>query len=71
VVHAGEGVFTRDQMQAIGGGQPVVVIVQDGAVREDRIRVLAGQEAQVALRRAGRSPQRGLPGAGGGMTRRG
>ncbi|HTE59540.1 MAG TPA: hypothetical protein VK631_04270, partial [Solirubrobacteraceae bacterium] len=65
VAHGGEGVFTPDQMAA--GGQPsFVVIVQDGAVREDKIKVIAGREAERITRQQARAGARGLPGRGGG-----
>jgi hypothetical protein len=64
--HAGEGVFTRDQMAAMGTGQ-VVVVVQDGAVDANRIKVLAGTEAERVMRTSSRRASRGLPSAGGGL----
>ena len=71
LAHGAEGVFTPDQMAALspsGGTQPVVVIVQDQAVKSDYIRVLAGDEAQKALRRVG-GGRASLPGGGGGRLR--
>jgi TP901 family phage tail tape measure protein len=65
VVHAGEGVFTQDQMAAMGGSQ-IAVIIQDGAVDKSKIRVIAGDEAKAIIRREARTGARGLPGRGGG-----
>lgn len=67
VVKAGEGVFTREQMAAMGAGGQVVVIVQDGAVDKSKIRVIAGEEAQRVTRTQARNSARGLPGRGGGI----
>jgi hypothetical protein len=41
MAQAGEGVFTRDQMAAMGTSNPqnITVIIEDGAVDSDRIRV--------------------------------
>jgi 3D (Asp-Asp-Asp) domain-containing protein len=51
-------------------GQPVVtVIVEDGAVDPNKIRVIAGGAAQEVVRRASRDGGRVLPGAGGGLLR--
>jgi tape measure domain-containing protein len=64
--HAGEGVFTRDQMAAMGSGN-ITVIVHDGAVKSDYIEVLAGKAADRAMRTSSRRASRGLPSAGGGL----
>jgi len=66
--HGGEGVFTQDQMAAIGAGA-IAIIVQDGAVREDKIKVVAGKEAERVMRRASIGADRRLPGRGGGTGR--
>ena len=68
VVHAGEGVFTQDQMAAMGGGQMITVIVQDGAVDPNKIRVIAGNETRSIIRREARIGSRGLPSRGGGLV---
>ena len=68
VVHAGEGVFTQDQMAAMGGGQTITVVVQDGAVDPNKIRVIAGNETRSIIRREARIGSRGLPGRGGGRV---
>jgi hypothetical protein len=54
-----------------GGGGPHVwhVIVQDGAVDKNKIRVIAADEVQKGTRTMARDGTRGLPGAGGGLTR--
>jgi gas vesicle protein len=64
--HAGEGVFTRDQMAAMGTGN-VVVVIQDGAVDASKIKTLAGAEAERVMRTSSRRASRGLPSAGGGL----
>jgi hypothetical protein len=64
--HAGEGVFTRDQMAAMGTGN-VVVVIQDGAVDASKIKTLAGAEAERVMRTSSRRASRGLPSRGGGL----
>jgi hypothetical protein len=41
--------------------------VQDGAVDANRIKVLAGTEAERVMRTSSRRASRGLPSAGGGL----
>jgi hypothetical protein len=63
VVHAGEGVFTRDQMAAIGGATDVQVFVYD-----ERIAVKVNGVDQ-RTRQMARGASRGLAGRGGGLQR--
>jgi TP901 family phage tail tape measure protein len=39
MAQAGEGVFTRDQMRAMGGAGNITVVIEDGAIDSNRIRV--------------------------------
>ena len=39
MAQAGEGVFTRDQMRAMGGNGNITVVIEDGAIDSNRIRV--------------------------------
>jgi hypothetical protein len=39
MAQAGEGVFTRDQMAAMGGPGNITVVIEDGAVDRNAIRV--------------------------------
>jgi len=65
IAQGGEGVFTRSQMDAMGGGMAVAVVVEDGAVDQNKIRVVAGEEAERVQRRTARSAGRITPGGGG------
>ncbi len=65
IAHGGEGVFTREQMAAMGGGQPNVSIHVNG----DIVNVPRGRdpvEARIDGRRIRVSNRAPLPGAGGG-----
>jgi TP901 family phage tail tape measure protein len=59
-----EGVFTQDQMDALGAGagaspQQISVVVEDGAVNSDYIRVEVNNEIAKQVRRADRRRGRG------------
>ena len=62
VVHAGEGVFTKDQMAAIGGAT-VNVNVAPGM---EWLKQFIDVRVEQTSRRTGRNAARGLPGRGGG-----
>jgi hypothetical protein len=67
IAHGGEWVVPREGA-LVGGGSPVVVLIERGAgVDESKINALAGEAAERALRRAGRGVARALPGQGGGL----
>lgn len=67
LMHAPGGTRILNANQTAAAVQPMIVVqVLDGAVNENRIRVLAGDQAQREMRKAGRGAGRRLPGAGGG-----
>lgn len=63
----GTRVYSNQQSSQMLSGQQITVVVQDGAVDPNKIRVIAGQEAQVVMRRESRYGARALPGRGGGI----
>jgi TP901 family phage tail tape measure protein len=66
IAHGGERVLSVDELASGGfGGGVIQVIVQDGAVNKDKIKVIARGEVQDGLRREARRPGRGLPGVAG------
>ena len=64
------GVFTQDQMAAMGGGGEPVVLqpVLKFSPGTEWLSKFVQVELESTLRRAARSGSRGLPGRGGGMT---
>ena len=54
MAQAGEGVFTRDQMQAMGGGN-ITVVIEDGAIDKNAIRVEVDGVLQKSVSKVRRS----------------
>jgi hypothetical protein len=55
VAKAGEGIFTPEQMAALGGAASVTIIVEDGAVDAKRIKQLSADGTREAISGARRS----------------